>query len=156
MSKAGVNQQPITCLSPEMAEYLNGECLVILSTVEKETNSPNISTISWVKSLDEKKVRFAVMNNSRMIDNIRSNAKIVMCIIGLGSVYSIVGTCSIMEDTMEGVPLKLSKVELTIDAIYNSMFWGAEIVQAPKFEKTYNLEKVKTLDSQVYDALMRI
>jgi predicted pyridoxine 5'-phosphate oxidase superfamily flavin-nucleotide-binding protein len=146
--------EPITKLSQELQASLNDEALILISTID-ETNTPNVSAISWVKSMDETKIRFSVTNNSRIISNIKHNSKVVLNFIGLGTVYSIQGTCEVLEDLMENVPMKLSKVEINVDQVFESMFWGAEIVEEPKYKKTYNPEKAKELDVQVYAALLK-
>lgn len=149
------NNEPMTELTEELMEYLEGEKLVLLTTIEAEDNTPNVSAISWVKSYSKDKIRFTVTNNSRIIANIKENPNVVFTIIGLGTVYSITGKAEILEETMEGVPLKLAKVEVGVKQVFNSMFWGAEITQEPAYKKTYNPEKAKELDEQVYTALMK-
>ncbi|MDQ0338798.1 putative pyridoxamine 5'-phosphate oxidase family protein [Caldalkalibacillus uzonensis] len=141
-------------LSPELMAHLDGEKLVLLSTIEKETASPNVTAISWVKTKDDKHIRFAVTRDSRIIHNIKNNPQVVLCVIALESVYSIAGTCSILTEEMNGVPLKLVKFEVHVDKVFESMFWGAKIIQEPLFEKTYNPKKAKELDEKVYQALM--
>ncbi|MGC4375315.1 pyridoxamine 5'-phosphate oxidase family protein [Fictibacillus sp. Mic-4] len=149
-------KQPIpTELTPELYEFLQGEKLVLLATMDAATKGPNVSAISWVKSYNEKKIRFTVTNNSRIVANIKANPDVVMTVIGLETVYSINGKAKILEETMEGVSLKLSKIEVDIDQVFESMFWGAKITQEPVYEKTYNLKKAKELDEQVYEALMK-
>jgi len=149
------HQNVLSELTKELQVFLSGEKLVLLGTIDAETNSPSTSAISWVKSRDERTVRFAVSSNSRIVSNLRSNPNAVLTIIGLGTVYSINGKVLILEETMEGVSLKLAKLEFVVEKIYNSMFWGSKITAEPAFEKTYNVEKAKKLDEQVYSALMK-
>ncbi|WNB90699.1 pyridoxamine 5'-phosphate oxidase family protein [Bacillus sp. NEB1478] len=141
-------------LSPELFEYLQGEQLVLLGTIDAESNGPSINAISWVKSLSESKIRFTVTNNSRIVTNIKANSNVVLTVVALETVYSINGKANILEDTMDDVPLKLSKIEVDIEHVFESMFWGAKIVQEPVYEKTYNEKKAKELDEKVYQALM--
>jgi uncharacterized pyridoxamine 5'-phosphate oxidase family protein len=147
--------EAITELSSDLQAHLEGEKLVLLATGEAETNIPNVTAISWVKSVDAKKIRFTVTNNSRIITNIKANPHVVFTVIGLETVYSIQGKANILEETMDGVSLKLSKVEVEVEQVFESMFWGAKITQEPEYEKTYNLEKAKKLDEEVYTALMK-
>jgi hypothetical protein len=147
-------QEIPTTLSPELFEHLQGEQLVLLGTVDAESNAPSVNAISWVKSLSEEKIRFTVTNNSRIVTNIKANSKVVMTVVGLETVYSINGIANILEETMEDVPLKLAKIEVDIEHVFESMFWGAKIVQEPVYEKTYNEKKAKELDDKVYKALM--
>lgn len=151
MSKNG----PMTSLSEELIKHLEGEKLVLLTTIEADTGAPNVTAISWVKSYSAEKIRFTVTNNSRMVANIKENQNVVFTTIGLGTVYSITGKATILEETMENVPLKLSKIEVDIENVFESMFWGAEITQEPEYQKTYNPEKAKKMDEEVYSALMK-
>jgi flavin reductase (DIM6/NTAB) family NADH-FMN oxidoreductase RutF len=148
-------QEEISVLSNEFIEFLSGEQLVLLATIDREQHAPNCSAISWVACIDEKTICFAVSANSRIVSNIRANPNIVFTIIGLGSVYSIHAKASIVEDVMEGVSLKLTKIEAVVETIFNSMFWGSKITTEPAYEKTYNVEKAKKLDEEVYAALLK-
>ncbi|MDR7071917.1 pyridoxamine 5'-phosphate oxidase family protein [Fictibacillus barbaricus] len=147
-------QEIPTTLSPELFDYLQGEQLVLLGTVDAESKAPSVNAISWVKSLSEEKIRFTVTNNSRIVTNIKENPNVVLTVVALETVYSINGKANILEDTMQDVPLKLSKIEVIIEHVFESMFWGAKVVQEPVYEKTYNEKKAKELDEKVYKALM--
>ncbi|WP_245590493.1 pyridoxamine 5'-phosphate oxidase family protein [Aneurinibacillus terranovensis] len=144
-----------TVLTSEQMELLNKESLVLLSTVDADTNTPGISAISWVKAFSESKIRFSVTNSSRIVTNIKANPRVTLCIIGLGTVHSIVGTSSILEEKMDGVAMPLSKIEVDVTGVFDSMFWGAKITQDPTFEKTYDLQKAKALDDSVFTALLK-
>ncbi|RXT04260.1 pyridoxamine 5'-phosphate oxidase family protein [Ammoniphilus sp. CFH 90114] len=139
----------------DLQAYLQGEKLVFLSTVDAETNTPSVSAISWVKMYDENSIRFSISSNSRIVDNLKSNPRVTLALIGLESVYSVIGECNIIEEKMEGIAMRLAKIELKVENIFNSMFWGAKIVQEPLYEKTYDLEKAKKLDEEVYALLMK-
>ncbi|WP_257349257.1 pyridoxamine 5'-phosphate oxidase family protein [Pseudalkalibacillus decolorationis] len=144
-----------TELTPELVEFFKGEKLVNIATVDAESGAPNVNAISWVKSADEKRIRFSVTTNSRIVDNIKKNPAVVLNIIGLETVYSIQGKADILQEAMEGVNMKLAKIEVNVEAVFESMFWGAKVTQDPEYVKTYNLEKAKALDEQVYAALMK-
>jgi uncharacterized pyridoxamine 5'-phosphate oxidase family protein len=144
-----------TTLTEQQMNLLNEETLVLLSTVDEETQTPTVNAISWVKAPSENKIRFSVSASSRIVANVKANPRITLCIIGLETVYSIVGSCTVLTEKMEGVAMPLANIEVDISAIYESMFWGAKITQEPKFEKTYDLEKAKALDEQVYAAMLK-
>jgi len=144
-----------TTISPEMAPYLGGENLIFLATVDATNQTPSISAISWVKMLDEKTIRISVASSSRILDNIKANGRVSLSFIGNETVYSITGDASILEEAMEGIAMKLAKIEVKLDQVFNSMFWGAKITQEPTYEKTYDIEKAKKLDEEVYALLMK-
>jgi len=150
LAKKEIPQQ----LSPELVQFFEGEKLVLLTTIESETKTPNVTAISWVKAMDENHIRFSVTNNSRLYSNIKADPNVVLTVIANETVYSIQGKASILENTMEGVAIKLAKIEVEVTAVFESMFWGAKITQEPEYEKTYNPKKAKELDIQVYAALM--
>jgi hypothetical protein len=144
-----------TSLTKEQTDLLNSETLILLSTVDAETTTPGINAISWVKAYSETKIRFSVTNSSRIVANIKANPGVTLAFIGLETVFSIVGQASILEDKMDGVAMPLAKIEVEITGIFDSMFWGAKIIQEPKFEKTYDLQKAKALDESVFAALLK-
>lgn len=141
-------------LPKEMLDYLEGERLVLLATVDP-AGAPNVSAISWVKAKDVNTIRFSVASNSRIVENLKNNKQTVFTVQGLHSVYTIQGTSDILEEAMEGVPMKLAKIETKISKVRNSMFWGAELSVEPEYVKTYNPQKAKELDDQVYESLMK-
>lgn len=144
-----------TTITPEMAPYLGGETLIFLSTVDAASQTPSISAISWVKMLDERTIRFSVATSSRIVDNIKANGRVSIAFIGNETVYSLTGDAHILEENMEGIAMKLAKLEIRLDQVFNSMFWGAKITQEPTYEKTYDPEKAKKLDEEVYALLMK-
>ncbi len=147
-------QNQTTTLS-DLEAYLQGETLVFLATVDADTQTPSISAISWVKKKDDNTLRFSVASQSRIIENLKANPRVTLSVIGLESVYSIVGSCEILEEKMEAIAIKLAKIEVKVDNVFNSMFWGSKIVQEPVYEKTYDKEKAQKLDNEVYEQLMK-
>lgn len=142
-------------LTREQMDLINEGTLIILTTIDAETQFPSASAISWVKAYCGDKIRFSVTGNSRIAANIKKNPAVALVLIGLGTVYTISGTCKVLEERMDGVAMPLAKIEVDIDVVYNSMFWGAKITETPKYEKTYNPSKADALDQQVYAALLK-
>jgi hypothetical protein len=143
-----------TSLNEEQMKLINEGTLILLSTLDQENGAPSISAISWVKVNSASKVRFAVTNQSRIAGNIRRNPRVSLTFMGLGTVFTISGNASILEEKMNGVTMPLAKIEVDVKAVYESMFWGAKITETPKYEKTYDYEKAHALDKQVYAALL--
>ncbi|MFK3959621.1 pyridoxamine 5'-phosphate oxidase family protein [Guptibacillus hwajinpoensis] len=151
MAKKGI----MTELTEDLVTFLEGEKLVMLATIDHESHTPNVSAISWVKSLDKNNIRFSVTSNSRTIQNVKQHSNVVFTIIGLETVYSIHGKASILEEAMQGVSLKLAKINVEVTQVAESMFWGAKITAEPQYEKTYNQKKAEALDEEVYEALLK-
>lgn len=141
-------------LSQEQIDFMNDKPLILLSTIDAESNTPNTSAISWVKAHTPTTIRFAVTNNSRTAANVKANPRVSLTMIALGTVYSIVGEAHILEDKIEGIAMPLSKIEVRIEVVFESMFWGAAITQNPAYEKTMNIDKAIALDNQVFAALL--
>ncbi|WP_232698683.1 pyridoxamine 5'-phosphate oxidase family protein [Brevibacillus daliensis] len=141
-------------LSQEQMEFMNDKPLILLSTIDKETNTPSTSAISWVKAHSEKTIRFAVTSNSRTLANLKENSRVSLTMIGLGTVYSIIGEAHLLEEKIDGIAMPLAKLEVRIEAVFESMFWGAAITENPAYEKTTNIEKATALDVQVFTALL--
>lgn len=142
-------------LNEEQMKLFNGETLTLLGTIDADSQTPVINAISWVQAISPDKIRFSVTSSARTLANIKGNPRITLCLIGLETVHSITGECRILSEKMEGVAMPLAKIEVDITGVYDSMFWGAKIVQAPVFEKTYDLAKAKALDEEVYNALVK-
>ncbi|WP_100399473.1 pyridoxamine 5'-phosphate oxidase family protein [Bacillus sp. FJAT-44742] len=142
-------------LTEDLLPLLQKERYVTIATVDYETNIPNVNAISWVFAPDSKRVCFAIDNRSRIVENIKKNHGMTMTVIGSGSTYSISGKASIKAEKLDGVPLKLALIELSIDEIRDVMFYGARISTEPSYEKTYDAEAAAKLDKQVMDAMKK-
>jgi flavin reductase (DIM6/NTAB) family NADH-FMN oxidoreductase RutF len=140
-------------LTEELLPLLQKERFVTLSTIDVETGAPNVSAISWTYAPDATIIRFAVDNRSRIVENINKNRAVVLNLIGAGSCFSISGEASVAVEKLEGVPLKLARIDINIKEVRNVMFYGARISVEPEYEKTYDLEAATKLDKQVMDAL---
>ncbi|WLR53193.1 pyridoxamine 5'-phosphate oxidase family protein [Bacillus tianshenii] len=142
-------------LTEELLPHLQKERYVTIATVDYETNGPNVNAISWVYAPDVKRVFFSVDNRSRIVENIKNNENVTLTVIANGTTYSISGAASVKEEKMDGVPLKLAKIQIDVNAVRDVMFYGAEITTDVKYDKTYDPEAAAKLDRQVMDALKK-
>lgn len=145
--------KPMTELTDELQSLLQEERLVLLSTVDHESNRPTSSAISWVQAPAKDKVRFAIDAKSRLVTNIKNNDGIVLTFFGQESVYAVSGTAHILTEKLDDVPFALACIELTIDMVRDAMFYGAKIIAEPKYDKTYNKAAAEKLDGQVMSAM---
>ncbi|MFS1518226.1 pyridoxamine 5'-phosphate oxidase family protein [Bacillus sp. SCS-151] len=134
---------------------LQKERFVTIATVDHENGGPIVSAISWVFAPDEQRIYFAVDNRSRMLENMSQNSLVVMNVIANESTYAITGHASVKENKIEGIPLKLARVEIQISEVRDVMFYGSKIIKEPKYEKTYDEKAAAKLDKQVMDALKK-
>ncbi|WP_209125512.1 pyridoxamine 5'-phosphate oxidase family protein [Alkalihalobacillus sp. BA299] len=140
-------------LTEELLPLLQSERFVTIATVDHETGTPNVNAISWVFAPSEEKVRFAVDNRSRIIENINKHSGVTLNLIGNGSTYSIVGDAAVIKEKMDNVPLKLALVEISIKEVRDVMFYGSRISVEPKYEKTYDANAAAKLDNQVMESM---
>lgn len=140
-------------LSEELTPLLQKERLALLSTVDYDTDGPVSSVVSWVYAADPTTIRIAVDQRSRIIQNIRKNAQVVLTLFAKESVYAVTGKATVPIEKMEGVPLKLALIQIAIEAVRDVMFYGSRISVEPVYEKTYNPQAAAKLDDQVMAAL---
>jgi uncharacterized pyridoxamine 5'-phosphate oxidase family protein len=136
-------------------DELQKERFVVLATVDHESGGPSVNAISWLIAKDESTLYFAVDNRSRIIQNIKSNNRVVVNVIANESTYSISGEANVKEEKLEGVPLKLALIEISIKEVRDVMFYGSKIVTEPKYDKTYDKDAAARLDKQVMDAMRK-
>lgn len=142
-------------LTKPLFESLQSERFALLSTIDYEKGGPIVSAISWLWAKDQKTILFAIDNRSRIVQNIKSNPKVVINVIALESTYSISGEVFIKQEKMEGVPLKLALIQLDVKEVRDVMFYGSKITTHPAYDKTYDLVAAKKLDNQVMGAMKK-
>ncbi|MEI4831161.1 pyridoxamine 5'-phosphate oxidase family protein [Bacillus sp. FJAT-53711] len=140
-------------LTAILMQALREERIVTIATTDFEKGVPNVNAISWVYAMDEKSIRFAVDQRSRIVENLRHHAGLVLTVMANESVYSISGEAIIKVERMEGVPLKLTLIEVSVQEVRDVMFYGAKLAIEPKYEKTYDLRAAAKLDNQVLSAM---
>jgi flavin reductase (DIM6/NTAB) family NADH-FMN oxidoreductase RutF len=142
-------------LNEQLLPLLQKERFVLLSTIDQDQESPSVSAISWVFAPNESTIRVAVDNRSRIIQNIKQNNRVVLTVIGSGSVYAISGKAEIAVEKMDEVPLKLALISVKISEVRDVMFYGSRISIEPEYEKTYDKQAAAKLDSQVMAAMKK-
>lgn len=142
-------------LTDDLLPKLQKERYATIATIDFETNGPNVNAISWVYAANNKSIYFAVDNRSRIVQNINQNEMVVLTTIANGTTYSISGAAKVKIEKLEGVPLKLALVEITIDAVRDVMFYGSKITADISYEKTYDPEAAAKLDRQVMEAMKK-
>lgn len=142
-----------TSLIDPLFECLQKEQFLTIATIDHETSAPYVSAISWVYAPDKKRVFIAIDQRSRIVENIKKHPAIVLTLIANESTYSINGNAHLKVDKLEGVPLKLTLIELRISEVRDVMFYGSKISKEPKYDKTYDEKAATKLDQQVLQAM---
>lgn len=139
-------------LSEGLHVFMQDLRLVLLTTLAEE-NKPYVNAISWTYAKSPKEIRFAVANGSKIVENIKQNNEVALTIFYDDSIYTVNGTATISSEIIEGIPLKLAMVSVSVNSLFDVMFYGSKISQLPQTEKTYNPEAAQKLDNQVLEAL---
>lgn len=142
-----------TELSAELHDYLQGPNLVLVTTLDADTGWPTNNLITWVVSLDRRRIRLAADAGGRVLGNIRQNDRVLLTVMTHGACHGIEGHARIVADELEGVSLKLGCAEVEVKAIRDVTFWGGQITAEPQYTVTYDQNLKENLDSTVFQAM---
>jgi hypothetical protein len=145
----------LTALPDELFNVLQKEAFVLLGTIDSETNGPASNAISWIYAADKGRLRFAVDHRSRLINNMQQQSQVTVTCFASGSVYTIYGKASLVQEALADVPFQLSCFDITIDTVRDAMFYGARISAVPEYEKTYDKRAAEKLDGQVFSSMKK-
>lgn len=145
----------MTSLSQPIMDTLQQETFVVLNTIDSETGNITANAISWITAMSPEKLRIAIDRRSRLINNIQANERVTVSLFSAGSFYSIQGRAKIVQEQMDEVAIKLACIEVEIDAVWDSMFYGSRITAPPEYERTYDQRAADKLDAQVFAALKK-
>jgi flavin reductase (DIM6/NTAB) family NADH-FMN oxidoreductase RutF len=140
-------------LSDELVQYLQGERMVTLASIDAENGSPNILCISWLLALDNSTLRLAIDGRSKLLVNIEKNPLVTVTVLGLETAYAITGRARKYVDKLEGCALNMAGVEIAVEAVRDVMFYGGKLVQEPAYDKTYDKALAEKYDNEIYTAL---
>ena len=139
-------------LSRELIDFLQGERIISLITIDKETKKPTVSTISWLIAHEGgEKIKFALGHKASSIQNIEKDPYVVLNVVGPGSCFEITGTGTVSE-IMSGT-MKYRVVTVDIESVEDIIFYGGKINAVPGYEKTYDPELAKKIDNEIYSVL---
>ncbi|WP_459499730.1 pyridoxamine 5'-phosphate oxidase family protein [Bacillus sp. C1] len=143
-------------LTDSLVQFLREGRIITIATIDFEKTVPNVSAISWVYAMNGTRIRFAVDQRSRIVENLRHHAGIVLNVMANESVFSISGEAKILKDRLDGISLKLTVVEVSVQEVRDVMFYGAKLTSEPTYEKTYDLRAAVKLDNQVLTAMKEL
>ncbi|AIK39846.1 hypothetical protein COM13_08180 [Bacillus pseudomycoides] len=143
-------------LTDSLVQSLREGRIITIATIDFEKAVPNVSAISWVYAINETSIRFAIDQRSRIAENLRHHAGIVLTVMANESVFSISGEAKILKERLDGSPLKLTAVEVSVQEVRDVMFYGAKLASEPTYEKTYDPRAAETLDNQVLTAMKEL
>jgi len=145
----------MTGLSEPILEQLQHETFVVLNTIDSDTGSITANAISWIMAVSPEKLRIAIDQRSKLIANIKAHEQLTLSLFAASTFYTIQGRGRVIHEKLDEVSIKLSCIEIEIDAVREAMFYGSRISVAPEFERTYDKRAADKLDSQVFAALKK-
>ncbi|EOP50504.1 MULTISPECIES: pyridoxamine 5'-phosphate oxidase family protein [Bacillus cereus group] len=143
-------------LTDSLVQSLREGRIITIATIDFEKAVPNVSAISWIYAINETSIRFAIDQRSRIAENLRHHAGLVLTVMANESVFSISGEAKILKERLDGSPLKLTAVEVSVQEVRDVMFYGAKLASEPTYEKTYDLRAAEKLDNQVLTAMKEL
>lgn len=143
----------ITELSAEMIEQLQGQNIVLLNVVNKETGDIYSTALSWVYAIDPGTIRFAIDAKSDFVRIVQEDPRVLLNFVCGETVYSVKGAAAVKVTRTEELTLKMALLEVQVQEIRDIIFYGGKIVAQPAFVKTYNADLIKKLDDEMKSAL---
>jgi flavin reductase (DIM6/NTAB) family NADH-FMN oxidoreductase RutF len=142
-------------LSEEMVNYLQGERIVTIASIDAENGSPNILCISWLLATDPTTLRLAIDGRSKLLANIAKDDRVTVTVLGLGTATAVTGRARKYVDKLEGCSLNMAGVEIKIEAVRDVMFYGGKLTNELAYEKTYDKALAEKYDTEIYTALRK-
>jgi hypothetical protein len=139
-------------LSQELVDSLQGEKIVTLITLDRDTKLPHMSVVSWlVAQPGGEQIKFALGHKGTSVDNLLENKEVILGVYGSGSYYAVRGFATISEIIEKS--MKYRVVTVDVDSVEDVIFYGGQITVEPEYTKTYNADLAKKLDEEVYSML---
>ncbi|ASS75893.1 hypothetical protein CIG75_13625 [Tumebacillus algifaecis] len=146
-------EQATNQLSEDLVNFLQGEQIVLLASIDAENGSPNILCISWLLATGPTTLRLAIDGRSKLLQNIAKNDLVTVTVLGLGTATAITGRAKQYIDKLAGVSLNMAGVEISIDAVRDVMFYGGKLTNQLVADKTYDKTLAKKYDTEIFTAL---
>lgn len=143
-------------LPEDIAEQLQGQTIVILNVVARESGDIYSTALSWAYAVSRKAIRFAIDAKSDVVGMIKEDPRVVLTFASGESVYAVKGAGVVKIDKTEGLTLKMALIEVSVQEVRDIMFYGGKIVTPLAFVKTYNAELVRKLDDEMKQALISL
>ncbi|MDM5276486.1 pyridoxamine 5'-phosphate oxidase family protein [Paenibacillus silvae] len=147
--------EAVTQLTESLLQQFKDETFVLLNTVDVESGGPTSTAISWIYAENASTFRLAIDHRSRLVNNMIQNPLITITVFGEEMVYAVNGRASVRQDPLLGVPFNMCCFDITIEAVRNALFYGAQLSSVPQFVKIYDQRAAEKLDEQVFAAMKK-
>ncbi|HWI64116.1 MAG TPA: pyridoxamine 5'-phosphate oxidase family protein [Symbiobacteriaceae bacterium] len=142
-----------TLLSAELTGFLQGPQLVLVTTLDADSQWPTNNLITWVYAKDEGTLRLCADSKGRVMNNIRADDRVLLTVMTGGACHTIEGNARVIKDEIEGVSLKLACAEVAVRTVRDVTFWGGKLTAEPQYDVTYDKALKEKLDSGVFAAM---
>ncbi len=132
--------------------HLTAEALSLVATTD-DRGHPNVVAVSWLRGSPPDHLDLLVGWRSRLVQNIQRVPE-VSVVVFQQSVLTLHGRAHVQERLAQGLPIPLSLVRVTVNAVRDSMFTGGQLTASPHYVKDYPA-KLRHLDDQVAEYLAR-
>ncbi|MET3940739.1 hypothetical protein ABIC22_003551 [Paenibacillus sp. PvP094] len=147
--------EAVTQLTESLLQQFKNETFVLLNTVDIESGGPTSTAISWVYAENASTLRVALDHRSRLVNNMKQNPLITVTVFGEETVYAINGRASVRQDPLQDVPFNMCCFDISIEAVRNALFYGAQLSSMPQYVKIYDQRAAEKLDEQVFAAMKK-
>lgn len=155
VGEAGSMSEAVTQLTESLLQQFKSETFVLLATVDAESGGPTSSVISWIYAENASTLCIALDHRSRLVNNIIRNPAITVTVFGESTIYAINGRASVRQDPLQEVPFNMCCFDISIEAVRNALFYGAELASVPQYVKIYDQRAAEKLDQQVFAAMKK-
>ncbi|MEK4077707.1 pyridoxamine 5'-phosphate oxidase family protein [Paenibacillus sp. FSL M7-0656] len=147
--------EAVTQLTESLLQQFKNETFVLLSTVDVESGGPTSTAISWIYAENASTLRVAIDHRSRLVNNMITNPLITVTVFGEETVYAVNGRAAVRQDPLLDVPFNMCCFDITIEAVRNALFYGAQLSSVPQYVKIYDQRAAEKLDEQVFAAMKK-
>lgn len=138
------------CLSSATQAYLAGRGHTIIVATVAADGLPDIDLISWVMPVDEITIRFAVGAHNPAAQNIPSNGRVTLQVLGQDQVCAIKGRASVIKPRMKATKFPQVLFEMAVEEVRDNMY-GAGMVEGDV--PVHRDERVEALRIEVEKAV---
>lgn len=149
----GNNNAARPALSPELTAFLQGPNLVLITTLDSQTQWPTNNLITWVLAKESQTLRLCADSKGRVLGNIRADERILLTVMTGGACHTIEGTAQVIAEEISGTSIKLGVAEVQVKAVRDVTFFGGKLTQEPAYTVTYDLALKEKLDASVFEAM---
>lgn len=143
-------------LPQELMSILQGQPLTIISSLSPDQKIPEMHAISWVHALSLRKLQMLVGLRSRVANNLLAHSEVGLVVFGMHSVFSVQGVAVLRQQRVPEIPIPLTLFAIEVQQVRDVMFFGAKVLELPRYGVTYDHDAAERLREAVSGKLRDI